>query len=88
MCLRTLSSTASAPSISPHRHRLLVVLNIVEVGEGAGELPAVDSLGSLAGVLEGDTEVGATSARRFGGLEVGGCVSDLWWDGWLVDSHG
>ena len=75
--LRTLRSTASAPSIPPHGHRLLVVLNIVEVGEGALELPAVDGLRGLAGVLEGAAEVGAAGARRFGGFEVGGCVADL-----------
>lgn len=69
--------TPSAPSISPHRHGLGVVLDILEVGEGAGELPAVDGLRRLARVLVRDTEVGAASARRLGGLEVGGCVSDL-----------
>ena len=75
--LRTLRSTARAPSIPPHGHRLLVVLDIVEVSEGALQLPAVDGLGSLAGVLEGAAEVGAAGARGFGGFEVGGCVADL-----------
>jgi hypothetical protein len=75
--LRTLCSTARAPSIPPHGHRLLVVLDIFEVGEGALEFPAVDGLGGFAGVLEGAAEVGATSARRFGGFKVGGCVADL-----------
>ena len=45
--------------------------DISEVGEGAVELPAVDSLGSLAGVLEADAEVRAPSA---GALCVGDCV--------------
>ena len=77
-CLsRTLSSTASAPSISPHGHGLLVPHDILEVGDGAGELPAVDGLGCLAGVLEGDAKVGAPSAGGFGGLDVCGCVADL-----------
>ncbi len=74
---RTLRSTASAASIPPHGDGFLVVEDIVEVGEGAGELPAVDGLRRLAGVLEGDAEVGAARARRFGGLEVCRCVSDL-----------
>ena len=55
-----------------------MVLHVVEVGEGTLELPAIDGLRRFAGVLEGDAEVGASSARRFGGLEVGGCVADLW----------
>lgn len=73
--LRTLRSTASAPSISPHRHRLSVVLDILEVGHGAGELPAIDGLGGLAGVLEGDAQIRAAGARRFGGLDGGSSVS-------------
>lgn len=75
--LRTLRSTARAPSIPPHGHCLLVVLDIVEVGECALQLPAVDRLGGLAGVLEGAAEVGSAGARRFGGFEMGGCVADL-----------
>lgn len=62
--LRTLSGTASAPSISPHWDRLVLGLHILEVGEGALELPAVDGLGGFAGVLEGDTEVGAASCSN------------------------
>jgi hypothetical protein len=54
-----------------------VVLNIVEVGESTLELPPVDGLGGLAGVLEGAAEVGAAGARGFGGFEMGGCVADL-----------
>ena len=77
MCLRTLSSTASAPSISPHRHRFLVFLHVVEVGEGALQFPSVDGLGRFARVFEGAAEVGAAGARGFGWLEVGGCVADL-----------
>jgi hypothetical protein len=76
--LRTLCSTASAPGISPHWHSLDVALDILEVGDGAGKLPAVDGLGGLAGVLVGDAEVGAAGARRLGWLEVGGGVADLW----------
>ena len=75
--LRTLRSTARAPSIPPHRHGFLVVLNIVEVGEGALQLPAVDGLGGFARVLEGAAEVGAAGARGFGGFDRCGCVADL-----------
>ena len=67
--LRTLRSTARAPSIASHRHRFLVVLDVVEVGEGALQLPAVDRLGSFARVLEGAAEVGAAGARGLGRLD-------------------
>ena len=75
--VRTLRSTASAPSISPHWHGFLVFLHIVEVGEGALQFPAVDGLGGFAGVFEGAAEVGAPGPRGFAWLEVGGCVADL-----------
>lgn len=72
-----MSSTTSAPGISPHRHSLDMSLDVLEVGDGALELPAVDGLGGLAGVLERNTEVGATGAGGFGGLDLGGGVADL-----------
>ena len=71
-------STARAPSIPPHGHGFFVVLHIVEVGEGAGEFPAVDCLGGFAGVFEGAAEVGAARAGGFRGFEMGGCVADLY----------
>lgn len=74
---RTLGSTASAPGISPHGHGLSVALDVLEVGEGAAELPAVDGLGGLAGVLVRDAEVGAARAGGLGRLDVGGGVADL-----------
>lgn len=52
-------------------------LDVLEVAHGAGELEAINGLGGLASVLEGDTEVGAA---RPGGLCVvdgGCCVSNL-----------
>lgn len=52
-------------------------LDVLEVGDGALELPAVDGLGGLAGVLEGDTEVGAASAGALSGLDLGSGVADL-----------
>ena len=45
--------------------------NISEVGEGALELPAVDSLRRLARVLEGDAEVAAAGARRLCTVDCG-----------------
>ena len=75
--LRTLSSTASAPGISPHGHGLAVLLDVLEEGDSALELPAVDGLGSLARVLVGDTQVRAPGAGALRGFDVGGGVADL-----------
>lgn len=59
--------------------------DVVQVGFGALELPAVDGLGGFTGIFEGDTEVGAASASGFGGLELGCCVADLErQEAWLV----
>lgn len=77
LSLRTLGSSASAASISSHGNSLLVLLDVLEEGHGTLELPAIDGLGGLAGVLEGDTEVGAAGAGRFRGLDLSRCVSDL-----------
>lgn len=74
--LLTLSCTASAPSISPHWHRLGLVLHVVEVGEGALQLPSVDGLRRLARVLERHTQVGPASAGALGRFDVGGGVAD------------
>lgn len=73
-----MGSTASAPGISPHGHGFRVVLDVLEVGHGAGEFPAVDGLGGLTSVLEGDAQVGAPGARGLAGLDVGGGVADLY----------
>jgi len=54
-----------------------VTLDVLEVLEGAGDLPAVDGLGGLAGVLERNTEVGAARAGGLGRLDFGGGVTDL-----------
>lgn len=72
-----MGSTASAPGISPHGDGLDVALDVLEVLEGTGDLPAVDGLGGLAGVLERDTEVGTASAGGLGRLDFGGGVTDL-----------
>ena len=73
----TLGGAASAPGITSHGDGLGVVLDVLEVLEGTGDLPAVDGLSGLTGVLERDTEVRAAGA---GGLVVGnlgGGVADL-----------
>lgn len=74
----TLCAAASAASISSHRHSLLQLLNIFEVLDGALEFPAIDGLGSLAGVLEADTQITATASSRFRrGNPIGWGVTDL-----------
>jgi hypothetical protein len=74
---RTLRSTSSSASISSHGNGLLVFLDILEELDGALKLPAVDSLGSLAGVLEGNAKVRASGLRRFTGIYLSCCVSNL-----------
>jgi len=54
--LFTLSTPSSTSSISPHRHRLLVLLDVLQESDGARELHAVDGLSSPARVLEIDTQ--------------------------------
>lgn len=54
-----------------------MLLHILEEGNSALQLPAVDGLGGLVGVLEGDSEVGTAGAGRLGGLDLGRSVSDL-----------
>ncbi len=54
-----------------------MALDVLEELESTVELPAVDGLGSLAGVLERDTEVGAAGAGRLGGQNLGRSVTDL-----------
>jgi hypothetical protein len=73
----TLRSASSAASVPPHGDSLLVLQDISEVGEGALELPAVDSLGGLAGVLEGNAEVAAAGASRLCAFNGRGSVANL-----------
>lgn len=74
---RTLSSSASAASVSSHGDSLGLLLHILEELDGAGQLPAIDGLCGLAGVLEGNSQVGAASASRLRGLDLSGSVSNL-----------
>ena len=77
MWRHTLSCTPSATCIPPHRHRLLVLEYIVEVGEGTRELPAIDGLGAFARLLERDSQVRTARAGRLGVLDVLRCVANL-----------
>lgn len=54
-----------------------MILDVLKELNSTLELPAVDGLGGLASVLEGDTEVGTAGAGRLGGLNLGRSVSDL-----------
>lgn len=74
---RTLGSAAGTTSVAAHGDSLLVVLDVLKEGDGALELPSVDSLSGLTGVLEGHTEVGTAGAGRLGGLNLGRSVSGL-----------
>jgi len=75
--MHTLTRSSCTPSIPPHGHGLLLLNHIVKVGQCALQLPAVDGLRCLAGVLEGDAQVSTARAGGFRRLDVGGCVTDL-----------
>ena len=78
-CIRTLGSSAGAASISSHGDSLSLLLDVLEELDGTSQLPAIDSLGGLPGVLEGDSQVGAAGASRpiLGALSVGGQTINL-----------
>lgn len=73
----TLRSAASGTGIPPHGNGLLVLEHIAEEGERTLKLPSVDSLGSLAGVLERGAEVAAASPGGLCVVDRGGGVADL-----------
>jgi hypothetical protein len=54
-----------------------VLLDVLKELDGALQLPSVDGLSGLAGVLEGDTEVGAARAGGLSRLDLGGSVTGL-----------
>jgi hypothetical protein len=54
--LFSLGASSSRSSISPHRNSLPVTLNVLQVSNSPRKLHAVDGLGGLASVLEGNTE--------------------------------
>jgi hypothetical protein len=74
--LLALGGAASGAGVSSHGDGLLVLLDVLEEGNSALKLPAVDGLGGLAGVLEGHSEVGTAGAGRLRGLDLGGSVSN------------
>ena len=59
-----MGGAANAAAVAPHGNSLLLVHNVLEELLGALELPAVDRLGGLTGVLEGHTEVRPARASR------------------------
>jgi len=71
-----LSATTSATSVPPHGNCLLVLLDILKIGDSALQLPAIDCLCRFAGVLERDAEVGTTSPCRLLRCDRGCCVPD------------
>ncbi len=74
---RTLRRSAGAAGIAPHGDGLLLLLDVLEELDGALQLPAVDGLGGLPGVLEGHAQVGTAGAGRLDGLDVSRGVSNL-----------
>lgn len=74
---RTLGSAADGAGITAHGDSLALLLDVLEELDGTLELPAVDGLGSLAGVLERHTQVGTAGAGRLGGNDLGGSVPNL-----------
>jgi len=51
----TLTGPANAAVVSAERNGLLLLADVLEVLDGAGELHAVNGTGSLEGVLERNT---------------------------------
>lgn len=76
---RTLGGAANGAGESAEGDSLGLALDVLKEGNSALELPAVDSLGGLAGVLERHTEVGTAGAGRLRGLNLLGGVPSLLW---------
>lgn len=74
---RTLCGATNATAVAAHGDGLLVLLDVLEELDGALQLPSVDGLSGLAGVLEGNTKVGTARAGRLRRLDLLGSVSDL-----------
>lgn len=54
-----------------------MLTDVLEELQGTSELPAVDGLRGLAGVLERDTQVGTAGAGGLAVLDLGGGVANL-----------
>lgn len=76
--VRTLRSTADGASVAAEGDDFLLLLDVLKELDGALQLPAVDGLGGLAGVLERNSEVGTAGLGRLGGRDLGGSVANLW----------
>ena len=70
----TLCTSTGAARIPSHRNSLLVFHHILQVCDCSLYPPAIDGLGSFAGVFEADTKVGSSAAsrlrRRYGSRSV------------------
>lgn len=75
--VRTLRSAADGAGISAEGDGLLLLLDVLKESDSTLQLPAVDGLGGLAGVLERNSEVGTAGAGRLGGSDLGGSVPNL-----------
>jgi hypothetical protein len=72
-----LGGAADGTAVPTHGDSLGLGHDVLEELDRALKLPAVDGLGSLAGVLERNTEVGTAGAGRLGRLDLSRSVSDL-----------
>jgi hypothetical protein len=72
-----LGSATDGTAVPTHGDSLGLGHDVLEELDRALELPAVDGLSGLAGVLEGDTEVGTAGAGRLRRLDLSRSVSDL-----------
>jgi len=89
-CL-SLCSTSSSASVSPHGDGLLVLNDVIEERLCPLELPSIDGLSGLSGVLEAHTQVGAARAGALRWVDLRRCVSDHggWrWSVGLLDLSG
>lgn len=74
--LLTLSSSTDGVSESSERNGSLVVQNILQVLLSSLQVPTVDGLGSLSGVLERDSQVGTASGGTLGRVDWGSSVTN------------
>lgn len=72
-----LGGAADGAGVAAEGDSLLLLGDVLEEGDGALELPAVDGLGGLTGVLEGHTEVGTARAGRLRGGDLLSGVANL-----------
>lgn len=75
-----LGGAADGAGVAAEGDGLLLLGDVLEEGDGALELPAVDGLGGLTGVLEGHTEVGTARAGRLRGGDLLSGVANLKYD--------